>query len=302
MSEANSRLNWRLAVRKAFIQPVPFCPWFDRLYLIAYFCDNLRRLPGQYLFNDQLFWLRWRGELLDPLRQLVTDKALIKEFVRARLGEDYVIRTLAVLETDEQIKEYDFPLQCVVKPTHGCGAVLFCRDGIVDKTLVTSWLRLNHYRATREQNHAFLRPRILVEEYAFGGDTIPDDYKVFCVDGLPKAICVVRDRYGQPTVAFHDTHWTIQPFWEKYPIADALPPPENLEQMLAAATELSRDFPLVRVDLYSNGSAIKVGEITHLHDGGGGRFSPSSGEAAFSTLLFGAPCSIRGPKRASTRS
>ncbi|MBN1461498.1 MAG: hypothetical protein JXA57_18370, partial [Armatimonadetes bacterium] len=146
------------AVATRAIRAVPFCPTFDRLYALAWFCHRHHRLPRHFLYNDRLFWMRWRGVLLDPLRQFTTDKLLAKEFIRARMGEEYVIPTLAVLETEEQIRHYIFPQHCVVKPTHGSGAVVFCRDGVVDRDLLVSWLRMDHYRGTREQNYAFLRP------------------------------------------------------------------------------------------------------------------------------------------------
>jgi hypothetical protein len=39
----------------------------------------------------------------------VTDKVLAKDFIRARVGEDCVIPTLAVLSTEQEILEYEFP-------------------------------------------------------------------------------------------------------------------------------------------------------------------------------------------------
>jgi hypothetical protein len=97
----------------------------------------------------------------------------------------------------------------------------------------------------------------------------------------------VQDRFNCPTATFYDTDWVIQPYWASYPSAPPAPRPVNLEQMLSAAATLSQGFSQVRVDLYSNGVSIKVGEITNLHGGGGGTFRPKGGELAFSNLLFG---------------
>ncbi|MBN1461946.1 MAG: hypothetical protein JXA57_20640 [Armatimonadetes bacterium] len=272
------------------IQRVPFCPAFDRLYTAAQFCHRLRRLPRHYLYNDRLFWMRWRGELLDPLRQFTTDKVLAKEFIRARVGEKYVVKTFAVLETEEQIRDYVFPQHCVVKPAHGCAAVVLCRDGVVDRDLLASWLRIHYYRGTREQNYAFLRPRVLVEEFALGPDVAADDYRLFCVDGEAKVLRVTRNPQipdGHATGRCYSADWVTQPVWTSaYPPGPAVPRPENLDEMLAVAAALSRDFPLVRIDLYTDGTVIKVGEITHCQGGGGTRYLPENGEALFSELLF----------------
>ncbi|MBN1461947.1 MAG: hypothetical protein JXA57_20650 [Armatimonadetes bacterium] len=273
------------------IRRIPFCPAFDRLYALAWFCHRHRRLPRHFLYNERLFWMRWRGELLDPLRQFTTDKVLAKEFIRARVGEEYVVPTLAVLETEEQIRDYVFPRHCVIKPAHGCGAVLFCRDGVVDRDLLISWLGMDHYRGTREQNYVFLRPRVLVEEFALGPGTAVDDVKLFCAEGVPRVIWVTHDREHQhdaPTGRFYDREWVSRPIWTRtYLPGPESPRPAALEAMLAVAAELSRDFAFVRIDLYSDGARVRVGEITHCPVGGGFRFEPENGETLFSELLFG---------------
>jgi hypothetical protein len=163
--DSRGSLNWRSALRKALSQRVPLCPTFDRLYSLAYHLDNHRRLPRRHLYNDRIFWLRWNGEMMDPLRQFVTDKIWAKEFIRARVGEEFVIKTLAVLAGKQEVLDYEFPECCVVKPSHGCGDVVFCRDGTADRHVLISWLHYSHYRRSREQNYAFLKPRIIVEEY-----------------------------------------------------------------------------------------------------------------------------------------
>lgn len=280
-------MRLRALVRRATVDWVPFSPVFDRFYALARFVRIHRRWPRKYLFNDRLFRLKWEGELLDPLRQVLTDKVHAKEFVKARLGEQCVIKTLAVLRSEKDINGYRFPEKCVVKAAHSCGNTLFCRDGTVDREQLASWLKSSYYRRSREQNHAFLRPKIIVEEFAFGSDVVPEDYKLFCVDGQPRAIMAVYDRFVDQTRVFYDTEWNPQPYSILHPIGRPRPRPANLDDMLAAAATLSQGFSFIRVDLYSDGDSFKVGEITNCHGSAIERFLPAEGELLLSTLLFG---------------
>jgi hypothetical protein len=274
-------------LRRPFVYWVPFCPFYDRLYSLWLFLRTYKRWPGHYLFNDRLVRLKLDGELRDPLRQALTDKVFVKQYAEGLLGSGSVPKTYAVLATAQEIREYEFPKECVVKPCHTCGDILFVRDGVVDKKLVASWLKMDFYRESREQNYAFVKPRIIVEEFAFGPETIPDDYKVFCVDGVPKVILVFFDRFTGMSRRFYDTDWNPQPFALQYPLGREVPRPGNLEQMLEAAAKLARGTSLLRVDLYTNGETFKVGEITNCHGSANETFSPPEGERQLSALMFG---------------
>jgi hypothetical protein len=274
-------------LRRPFVHWVPFCPTYDRLYHLVHFVPRHRRWPRKYLFNDRLYQMKVNGELRDPLRQFVTDKVLGKEFVQARLGEGHVPETLAVLRTPREISDYKFPRQCVIKGAHTSQNVIVCRDGVVDKARVASWLNTDYYRILREQNHAFLRPSVVVEAFAFGGDVVPEDIRIFCVDGVPKGIMVDYDHFTDQTRVLYDTEWNALPYELRHPRGTPRPRPENLEQMLTAAAKLARGFSFVRVDFYSNGTDFKVGEITNCHAGGMQKFRPLESERDFTALMFG---------------
>ena len=51
------------------------------------------------------------------------------------------------------------------------------------------WFDVNYYELSREQNYRYHLPTVIVEEFfSVDGDTVPKDYKMFCVDGVPKCI------------------------------------------------------------------------------------------------------------------
>ena len=225
------------------------------------------------------------GTLLDPLRQFVTDKEYVKQYVTAVVGRRYAMETFQVLRTDEDVDRLEltrFP--CVVKPTHSSGQVLILHGPTepVDRERLKSWLHRDYYRLTREQNYKYLRHKIIVEEFfSEDGRTAPSDYKVFCFDGVPKFIQVDSDRFVDHTRNLYDTAWKRLPYVYHYPArTQDDPPPPQLEQMLDIASKLSCPFSVIRVDLYTDGTTVKVGELTNSPGSGNERILPSSGEYA----------------------
>jgi hypothetical protein len=84
-------------------------------------------------------------------------------------------------------------------------------------------------------------------------------------------------------------NWTALDYMLKYPRAKVLPSrPPNFDETKEVARKLSQGFDgLIRVDLYSNGKATYVGELTNTSTNAKARFIPAAAEADASELLFG---------------
>ena len=54
--------------------------------------------------------------------------------------------------------------------------------------------------------------------------------------------------------------------------------PALLAEMLHVAQELSAPFPFVRVDMYSTGSKLRVGELTFFPESASGSLRPAEAE------------------------
>jgi hypothetical protein len=238
-------------------------------------------------FNDALFYIKTSNEILDPLRVFVSDKALVKQYVKAKVGDAHNVTTIALLDTYDDALHFAYPADCVIKPTHLCGEVIFRRDSApVDFQKVRSWLDANYYLKTREANSRHLRPRIIVEPYIFNQETV-DDYKIFCFHGQPLIIQVDIDRHTHHTRNLYTADWELLPFTLGYPIGNGLPRPDSLSHMIEVAAKLSDEFSLIRIDLYTNGQNVLVGEITNCHGGAQERFAPLEGDKMMARLLFG---------------
>jgi hypothetical protein len=261
----------------------------DRICALVEFVFNYRRWPARdNLFTNVNFRMKALGELGDPLRVFVSDKELSKLFIKAVAGEGFVVPTLAVLRSMEEVRAYEFPDNCCIKPTHANGKVIYrCHSGPVDLDEIESWFRLNYYLKHREANYRTLRPKVIVEPIVFGKPE-PLDFKVFCFEGTPKFIVVDFDRQADHKRRLFDVDWTPLPFSLTYPLSErTVERPKTLGIMLELATKLSRPVSFVRVDFYTEDDKLFVGEITNLNGAANGRILPSSQEASASRLIFG---------------
>ncbi len=262
---------------------------FDYGFALAQFLRAHRRLPrmsGGGL-NDALFHVKTSSEMLDPLRAFVSDKARVKQYVREKVGDAHNVPTIAVLRSYEEARAFSYPAECVIKPTHMSGEIIFRRSGsAVDLGKVRSWFDKDFYCVTREANYRHLRPGVIVEPYVFGRDAV-EDFKVFCLHGRPFIVQVDFDRHTHHTQNLYTTDWKLLPFAMSSPIGPGRSRPANLDELIAVAARLSEAFNLIRIDLYTDEQTILVGEITNCHQAGRGRFIPAMGERIMSRILFG---------------
>ena len=260
----------------------------DHLMALIDFVRKLNRFPGNpALWNDRLFMLKTGDELLDPLRVFVTDKEFVKIFVKSVVGDQYNVPTIAVLKTKNQVESFAFPADCCIKPTHGSGKALLRRaNERLDLDLLKRWLEENYYDLTREINYRYLQPKIIVEPILFA-DANLCDYKFYCVDGVPRLIQVDFDRRTRHTRKMFDADWNDMGFTCNYPVwPGRLERPGNLDAMLDISSKLARHFNYIRVDLYTDGTNIFVGELTNCPGSGLSPFFPPESEAVASGILF----------------
>jgi hypothetical protein len=276
---------------------LPNTTWGDRLMTWSRFVVTHRRLPrvGGRLLNDRLYRIKTTDALADPLCVLTSDKELVKLYVAAVLGDSYNVPTVQVLHSLTECEAYVFPARCVVKPTHTSGMTILRRHGEpIDLDQLAAWFARDYYRSSRESNYRRLVPKVIVEPFVFNDDN-PNDYKIFCVEGRPKLIQVDSDRHARHTRILFDAHWRPLSCAYKVPLPAVVPPcPPNFEAMLDAAARLSARFGFVRVDLYSNGRDLRVGELTHCPGGGTDVFHPAEGERDVTALLFGSADPLQG--------
>lgn len=242
-------------------------------------------------FNEKLNWLKLYDR--NPLYTKMVDKYEVKDYVAGIIGKEYIIPTLGVWDSFDDIDFNKLPEQFVLKCTHDSGGVVICRD---KSTFNISAARekLNHnmhknfYYSSREYPYKNVKPRIIAEKYMeqmeIKETTVRSDlqgltdYKFYCFNGEPKYCQVIRDRDTHQTIDFYDMDWKHQEFVGLNPNANngktPVERPKDLQRMRNICRKLSKDMSFVRIDLYSIDDKTYYGEITFYPNGGYGKIRP----------------------------
>lgn len=226
-------------------------------------------------FNEKLQWLKLYDR--KPIYTTMVDKYKAKQWIADRIGEQYVIPTLAVYNSVDEIDLDKLPDKFVLKCNHDSGSVVICKNKstfdleTAKKTLAAA-LEKNYYWMAREWPYKGVKSCVFAEKFL--EDSATDDvidYKMMTFNGKVKCCftCTNRRSATGLNVTFFDVDWKKMPFERLYPV-DAKPVgrPSSYEQMVVFAERLSENIPFSRVDFYEINGMPFIGEIT-LYPGAG---------------------------------
>lgn len=271
----------------------------DKLYLQIIFFYRMGKklnLKNPQTFSEKLQWLKLYDRKSDYTQMV--DKYSVKEYVSKIIGEKYVIPTLGVWNTPEDIDWDMLPEQFVLKTTYGGGSlgVVICNDKSTfnrEETIkkLHRCMKQNIYRSLREWPYKNLKRKIIAETHLSsleGQQKDLYDYKFFCFNGEPRYCQVVTGRNDKEAFDMFDLQWKHIPLREpkKYPNASfSIEKPESLDKMVDFAKRLSKDIPFVRIDFYNIHGHVYFGEITFFPTSGMGGFSPEIWDYKFGELI-----------------
>lgn len=247
---------------------------------------NKLDLNSPYTFNEKIQWMKLYDST--PLKTRLADKYLVREWIREKIGEQYLIPMLGIWDTFKEINIGDLPDSFVLKMNHGSTwNVVIKEKGKMDWKEIQKkfdcWATINYaFVLGFEMQYLNIPPKIIAEQYIGDVNGALLDYKIHCFDGKPEYIHVIGDRdinRHRAKEAFYNTEWVLQPFtsgaFPRY--REEKEKPGNLDEMLQIARILSEGFPYVRVDLYELSSGeIKFGEMTFTPGSGFYHWSPTS--------------------------
>lgn len=244
-------------------------------------------------FNEKLQWLKLHDR--NPLYTTLVDKYEVKDHVARIIGPEFIIPTLAVWNSVDEIDFRALPNQFVLKCTHDSSSVAICRDKRAfderkARNMLARGLRKNFYWRGREWPYKDVKPRILAEQYMEDAATRElRDYKFFAFDGVVRALFVASDRQNpneETKFDFFDAEFRHLPFTNGHPNATSpIAPPKNFELMKTLAAKLSQGIPHVRVDFYEVNGKVYFGELTFSHWSGFIPFDPEEWDYTFGSWL-----------------
>lgn len=267
----------------------------DKMYLKAKYhaiFGKKLNLTAPVTYNEKLQWLKLNDR--KPQYIKLVDKYEVKKIVSEMIGDQYIIPTLAVWESPEEINIDKLPDQFVLKCTHDSGGLAICRDRSkfnleTTKLKLAKAMKNNYYWRGREWPYKEVKPRIIAESYMederFGELR---DYKFFCFDGVVKAMFIASDRQKSVDTKFdfYDETGKHLDIKQGHPNAD-IPPelPINFEKMKELASVLSKGFKQLRVDFYEVNGRIYFGELTLSHFDGMMPFVPDEWDTKFGKYI-----------------
>jgi hypothetical protein len=269
----------------------------DALLLRLLHLRNVGRLPN--LSNPQTFNEIILHRCLFPESRWtdLTDKLLVRDYVRSKAGEEFLVPLLSAPDIFTQDVYESLPKAFVMKANHGCGFVKVVRDKSQTsfrelKQLADKWLGTDFYRATREKHYQPINRRIYFEQLlADKGGNIPADLKLNIFgqgpDGPIIYTGVVTDRFGEPRHDFYDPNWTRMDIELGHYPCSPQPAPrlKNWDKIVEVATRLADGLGYVRVDLYAPDDKIYFGELTFTPGGGLMRITPDRYDLEWGRLI-----------------
>ena len=101
----------------------------DKTYLKIYFKCKMSyklNLKNPQTFNEKLQWLKLY--VRNPEYTKMVDKYEVREYIKEKIGEEYLIPLIGVYDKFDDIDFDELPNQFVIKCNHDSGGLVICKD------------------------------------------------------------------------------------------------------------------------------------------------------------------------------
>ena len=263
-------------------------PEFASKVRYRYYVGKPLNLRSPQTLNEKMMYLKLR---LYWDKQYVADSAdkyKVHEVVKQKGCPEILNELYGAWERVEDIPWDKLP-QSSHKMRHGSGYNIVCKDKTTfnnkeAEEKLRGWLKEKYGVERAEQGiYSKIKPMIIAEKFIETADNKPPkDYKFFCSYGEVKFLFVASDRYdGKTKFDYYWPDWTWIQVKNQHPNVGPFDKPKMLDKMMEYARLLSKDLPLIRVDLYNEGDQIIFGELTFTHFGCLNSFDPDEYDLKF---------------------
>lgn len=232
--------------------------------------------------QDKMRWLNVNN--LTELKVQCADKILVKDYVNKTLGYEICPKTYSVYNSFDDINIDELPNSFVLKMNNGCAKNIYCYDKSSFnlskyEDTIKQWFTIIPGIKTKEYQYSGITPKIFAEELLItSSDESLIDYRFWCMNNKVHFIAI-NNEHGWGGQMF------VNKDFEKININNGLHPysnnlftkPENFDNMIAIAEQLSKPFKFVRIDMYNVNGKIYLGEMTFSPSGYNGHFITDEG-------------------------
>ena len=243
-------------------------------------------------FNEKIQWLKLYEST--PIKTRLSDKYLVREWVKEKIGDEYLIPLLGVYNKFEDIDFEKLPNRFVIKCNHGSGYNIIVKNKtLLNLTQVKSkldkWMNENYaFISGLELNYRDIQRKIIIEQYMDDSTGDLRDYKITCFQGKPEFIWIDSDRHTNHRRNLYDLNWNQLPYKvnTQYSTFPSPKKPKCLKKLLKLASILSENFIYVRVDFYIVTNKIYFSEMTFYSSGGIEEIVPKNFEKRLASLII----------------
>lgn len=282
------RLSALYRAKRYLLNDQPVMAVYDRL--LPYYCllfpkkavkTVYRQTFGKKLdlenprdLNEKINWLKLIYKD-DPLVIRCADKYAVRSYLESKGYGEYLNDLYGVYDKPNQIDWERLPEQFALKFNKGAGMNLICTDkSSLDipaaVSLMKGWYKNKSYYRSCELHYRKAKPKIICEKFL--GDsvqTLPEDYKIYCLNGNPVFMLICLERAKTLKRLFFDKDFRLLDINDDYQSVETLPEkPQNFEKMFEIARDLSTPFPIVRIDFFESEGRLYIGEMTFTPQGG----------------------------------
>ena len=257
------------------------------LYLCKWYKKNTGHkldLKRTKTFNEKMQWLK----LYDAtdLKTRLADKYLVRDWIKEKIGNKYLIPLLGVYDTFDDIDFEALPNQFVLKCTHGSGYNIIVDDKSQfdvenAKIRINAWMSENYaFKSGFEMHYLPIPKKIIVEEY-INPKLSNVEIQLWCFHNELKFISYETCKSSRtPCRAIFTPEWEEEKFMispQKYSKFLTLPSkPPYLDELKNLVSKLCRGFIHVRVDFIVVNNELKFREMTFTSGSGISRIEPEN--------------------------
>jgi hypothetical protein len=174
----------------------------DFIYIkLKYFLRHKKspNLNNPKTFNERIAYFKLNSQ--SNFYTNLADKYWVKDYVREKIGNQYVLDNLYVTSNPNTIEFDKLPDSFIIKATHGskCNIIVKNKNEIDMKKIVKKcnhFLSMNYYYFGREYHCSNIKPQLIIENLMLDSKgNIPLDYKFFTFKGKAKIVQVDINRF-----------------------------------------------------------------------------------------------------------
>lgn len=268
---------------------------YPKYLSIAYFNKMGEKLNLKHpkKLSEKIQWLKIYDAT--PLKAQLTDKVLVRDWIKEKIGEDYLKPALQICNNFDEINYDSLPNSFIIKCSHGCKwhAVIKSKSAFLGneklynfvKKKINGWMSQSFFGYSDFELHYkyIVDPKIIIEPLLREDINNPHKNKqirVFCFNSQPKIICYYEsagvsndrvcstfDENYKPT----DLNISIDSRYA-HEIPDYISKKQEVDEITKNAVNLSKflakDFKFVAIDWFIFQDKLYFEEMT---------FTPYSG-------------------------